>query len=167
VKKVRRREQGVILFVAVLILALMGALAIASLESASRDQQAAGYYNRSNTALFAAEAGVAAAIAMIEQPTKPACPGVIAFSTLGLPSYIGDATMWLSFGGQPKYYGDPAVANAVQCVGTRTRPGGSMSVTGGSEIVEDWRIYVVGESPDGSRARVEVMHEVIAGAAGY
>jgi hypothetical protein len=166
-KKTRRREQGVILFVAVLILALMGALAIASLESASRDQQSAGYYNRSNTALFAAEAGVAAAIAMIELPTKPACPGFIAFSTLGVPSYIGDTSMWASFGGQPKFYGDPAVANPIQCIGTRTRPGGSMSVAGGSEIVEDWRIYIVGESPDGSRARVEVMHEVVTGAAGY
>ena len=152
-----RRDSGVILFVAVLVLALMGALAIASLDSATRDQQAAGFYNRSNTSLFAAEAGVAAAKSLITN-TSP-CPGTIPFVTQGAPGLVGDTASWASYGAQPRYYGDPTAANAIECVALRTKAGGSMSVTK-PEVVADWRIYVVGESPDGSRTRLEVMHEV-------
>lgn len=161
----RRQKRGVILFVAVLLLALMGAMAIASLDSATRDQQAAGYYNRSNTSLFAAEAGIAAAKALITNTTP--CPGTIPFVTQGAPGLVGDAASWAVYGGQPRYYGDPVVANAIECVALRTKAGGSMSVVK-PEVVADWRIYVVGESPDGSRTRLEVMHEVgTAGAGAY
>jgi hypothetical protein len=156
-----RRERGMILFVAVLLLALMGAMAISGLDSAARDQQAAGYYNRSNTALFAAEAGVQAAVALVDQNATTPCPGTLAFATQGSPVLLGDTPTWLQYGGQPRYYGDPtAGANAIACVATRQRAGGSMSVLA-TETVADWRIYVVGESPDGSRARLEVMHEVV------
>jgi hypothetical protein len=159
---VRRRQQGVILFVAVLMLALMGALAISSLDSAARDQQAAGYYNRSNTALFAAEAGVAAAKAQIIAGAC-ACPCVLAFtSTQASPTYIGDTAAWAAFGGIPKYYGDPLATNALECVGKRKKGGGALNVgTGTTQWLGQWQIRVVGESPDGSISRIEAMYEAI------
>jgi hypothetical protein len=160
-KPLRRREQGVILFVAVLMLALMGALAISSLDSATRDQQSAGYYNRSNTALFAAEAGVAAAKAQIIAGAC-ACPCVLPFApTQASPSYVGDTAAWAPFGGLPSYYGDPLAANAVECVGKRKKGGGSLNIGSASQWLGQWQIRVTGQSPDGSLSRLEVMYEAI------
>ena len=158
-KPVRRREQGIILFVAVLLLAIMGALAIASLDTASRDRQAAGYYNRSNAALFAADAGVAEAISLIKADPYN-CPSVIPFATQGAPVLLGDTTAYAEYTGQPAYYGDPAAVNAVECIRIRAKAGSGMSRAGSLKPkVAEWRIFVVGESPDGSRARIEVLHE--------
>jgi hypothetical protein len=160
--RTRRRQQGIILFVAVLMLALMGALAISSLDSAARDQQAAGYYNRSNTALFAAEAGVSAAKAHI-MTNACACPCVLPWTpTTASPVYIGDTTAWSAFGGLPRYYGDPLAANSIECVGKRKKGGGSLNVgTGTTQWLGQWQIRVVGQSPDGSLSRLEVMHEML------
>lgn len=155
-----RREEGVVLFIAVLLLALMGALGIAALDSASRDQQSAGYYNRSNTALFAAEAGVAAAKAIVKasMAANPNdCPTVKPFPNSGNAALLGDATLYAAQGALPRYYGDPAAANAVECLGY-AQMGMSRVGSQTQQRAAMWKIAVVGESPDGSRVRLEVMH---------
>ena len=42
-----RREGGAAMFVAVLMLVMMGALALAAMDTATRDRQVAGFQNRS------------------------------------------------------------------------------------------------------------------------
>jgi hypothetical protein len=150
-----------VLFIAVLVLALMGALAVASIDTASRDRQAAGYYNRSNNALFAADAGVAHAIALIKADGSSGCPKTIAFATQGTPALLGDTTTYMKYGDQPKYYGLPAAgANAIQCTGYRNK-GGGMSRIGSRPPARyaQWMVQIVGESADGSQSRLEVLHE--------
>ena len=108
---VRRREQGVVMFVTVLLLVLMGALGLAALDAASRDRDAAGYYNRENAAFYAAEAGVSHARALIRGVGST--DELPAFPTQGAPQTLGDTSMYPAGGGSPLpfYYGDPAVPN--------------------------------------------------------
>ena len=61
----RRRQGGAAMFVAVLMLVLMGWLGLAAMDTASRDQQLAGFRNRSRSAFYAAEAGAAAGRALV------------------------------------------------------------------------------------------------------
>jgi hypothetical protein len=168
--KAAKRKEGMILFVSVLILALMGALAIASLDTVNNERQSAGFQNRSNTAMFAAEAGVAAAVAAIEASHKAgsSCLPSLPFASVGSPVAVGDTSSWSIYGGPPRYYGftDPSVPNSVTCVGLRSRNGGNMSVTA-TETIADWRINVVGVSSDGSRAHLEVMHELVFAGGSY
>ena len=160
-RRERKRERGMVLFIAVLILALMGALAVSSIDTASRDRQAAGYYNRSNNALFAADAGVAHAIGLIKATGSAGCPKTIAFATQTTPTLLGDSTTYAKYGDQPKYYGLPSAGtNAIQCTGYRNK-GGGMSRVGSRPPARyaQWLIQLVGESPDGSQSRLEVLHE--------
>lgn len=57
-----RRETGTALIVAMLLLALMGIIGLASLDTVMRDRQVAGHTSLAQTALYAADAGVAASL---------------------------------------------------------------------------------------------------------
>jgi hypothetical protein len=61
------RERGSALLVAMLMLALMGIIGIASLETVTRDRQVAGYGNLAQSALYAADAGIAASLDLLRQ----------------------------------------------------------------------------------------------------
>jgi Tfp pilus assembly protein PilX len=54
-----RRQEGAALLVAMLLLALMGVIGLASLNTVMRDRQVAGFQSQSQTALYAADAGLA------------------------------------------------------------------------------------------------------------
>ncbi len=157
----KRNEQGAVLFVAVLMLALMGAIAMASLEATSRDREAAGYMNRSSSALYAAEAGVAQAREMVKAVTDPTT--VVAFPGTGgaTAAYLGDTALYDKEGALPKYYGDPAFANPIQYRDEVNVGGGfsvkAMGFTGTGTL---WQLNVTGESADGSKVRLEVMEVV-------
>lgn len=118
----RRHESGAALLVAVLLLALMGVIGLASMETVSRDRQIAGYQKRSQTALYAAEAGVAAAVGLIRKdipalanlgegaledydPQTPAPPD---FPEQSAPQSIGSD---FPAPGSPEYYMDPDAAD--------------------------------------------------------
>jgi len=62
-----RRERGSALLVAVLMLALMGIIGIASLETVARDRQVAGFGNLAQSALYAADAGIAESLDLLRQ----------------------------------------------------------------------------------------------------
>lgn len=156
----RKRQQGVILFVAVMLLALMSALGIAALDTATRDRQAAGFQNRSSRALFAADAAVAAARSVVAANATD-CSATPAFPGQNNSVVVGDVQTYAKYAGQPKYYGDPAVANPIVCKGVRGVSGSGNLRIGAQAVtqVSLWQINVVGESPDGSRVRLEVMAE--------
>lgn len=169
----RRRQEGAALFVAVMMLALMGALGIAAMSAVTRDREAAGYYNRNKSAFYAAEAAASRArrrIAFVEQrnddPTqanfRPGVPD--AFPTQAAPAALGDAALYDREPQLPVYYGDPAVAPFIDYVrdGMPYRQGGGLNWPPKYKHTL-WRINVVGESPDGSSARIEVMETRLLG----
>ena len=63
----RRGEAGFSLLITVLMLALMGIIGMASMDTVTRDRQVAGYHARAQTTLYAADAGVAFAMGLIRE----------------------------------------------------------------------------------------------------
>lgn len=63
----KRSERGSALLVAMLMLALMGIIGIASLETVTADRQVAGYGNLAQSALYAADAGIAESLDLLRQ----------------------------------------------------------------------------------------------------
>lgn len=155
-----RRERGSALFVAVMMLVLMGFLGFAALDRVTRDQQVAGYQNRSREALYAAEAGVAAGTQLITSGVVFDRFSSVAFPDDTTPVNIGDVTLYdREGGGLPQYYGDPLVSPAIafkkmgvpqEGMGLKSplRPG-------------LWQLNVVGRSADGSQVRLETIEAVL------
>ena len=155
----RRREQGVVMFLTVLLLALMGGLGLAALDSAARDRDSAGYYNRETSAFYAADAGVRHARAIIR--------GV--GSTDELPAFPTEAAPQTVVGGSggnvasnglpaPVYYGDPAVPNPIRSDGDSAgqyNEGMNLQSKGAKAMATLWTINVAGKGPDGARSRIE------------
>ena len=54
----KRRESGSALIVTVMLLLLLGVIGLSALDTVMRDQQVAGFQNRSTAAFYAAEAGL-------------------------------------------------------------------------------------------------------------
>jgi hypothetical protein len=159
----RRREQGMVMFITVLLLALMGGLGLAALDAASRDRDAAGYYNRETLAFFAAEAGVAHARALVRKVASTS--ELPAFPTEAAPQTLGDTSMFPNGAGAsadgnalPIYYGDPDFPNAIKSDGESAgqySEGMNMQAKGAKAVATLWKINVKGESPDGASARIE------------
>jgi hypothetical protein len=157
-----RREQGAALFVAVLMLALMGALGIAAMEAVTRDREAAGFYNRNKSAFYAAEAGASHGRSLVRTVTaRTDLPGP--FPTQGVPRPMGDVALYDRETQLPVYYGDPAFANPIRYVqeGGLYAAGGNLQLKGQKFTNTLWQINVEGMSPDGSTSRVEVMETKI------
>lgn len=167
-----RRERGSALFVAVMMLTLMGFLGLAALDRVTRDEQVAGYQNRARTAFYAAEAGIAEGrrIVRFEVENQSDLPN---FPTEALPRLLGDTTLFDREGGNlPRYFGDPSPALADErcglagpatiCFARKGRSGGAglgMNMQVNKTKIDEglWHIGVVGQSPDASRARVAVL----------
>lgn len=166
-----RREAGAALFVAVLMLALMGALGIAAMDSVTRDRQAAGFYNRSSSAFYAAEAAASAARSRIryvtsrsDDPMSPMPPNVMTpFPTQAAPQVMGDTALYDREAQLPIYHADPAVGNPIRYVQDAGlyQMGGNLQLKGQKFTNTLWQINVEGQSADGSTARIEVMETKI------
>ncbi len=150
-----RYERGSALFVAVLLLVMMGALGLAALDTISEDRQVAGFQNRALLAFYAAEAGAAQARYTLR--TVGSRSDQPAFPTQNNPTTLGDATIYPF--GLPRFYGDPAYSAPIRYVrdGGVYASGGNLRIGGQQRVNTLWQINVVGESPDGSKARIEVM----------
>ena len=163
-----RRESGAVLFVAVMMLAMMGALGLAALEAASGDRRAAGYYNRSRTSFYTAEAAVAHARAAVlaapqDKTFKPVFPSLAG----GTAVTMGDAALYDREAALPTYYGDPDFPDPIRWVQDGgAAAGGNLQANKAKQYVTLWQINVVGRSPDGNTTRLEVMEtkNVVAGA---
>ncbi len=163
----RRSERGSALFVAVLMLVMMGFLGVAALDTVSRDREVAGVQNRSRTAFYAAEAGLANARTLVHVPTfGRTSPPPGGFPTEGAPTTISDAGLYDREFALPSFYGDPNPTQPDPCGGgpmcfwkkgpQATEAGVAAKVGAGEVRIWDlYRINVIGESPDGSRARLE------------
>lgn len=156
-----RREAGSALFVAVMMLVLMGGLGLAALDTVARDRQVAGFQSRAKNAFYAADAASADARSRLR--TVGSRSETPAFPTQGAPQTLGDATLYDREANLPSYYGDPAFAAPIRYLrdGTPYMNGGNLKV-GGQKLVHTlWQANVVGESAAGDATRIELVETKI------
>lgn len=165
----RRREAGSALFVAVVMLVLMGFLGLGALNRVTLDEQVSGFQNRARNAFYAAEGAVAEArrLVQVNATSRGVQPG---FYSAAAKRYVGDTGLYdREAGNLPRYYGDPAFPAPIRYL----KDGGPVegfSLQPGQGLVKTlWQINVIGESPDGSSSRLEVVAVVQMGstASGY
>ena len=156
----KRRQAGSALIITVLVMLLLGAIGLSALDTVMRDQQVAGYQNRSSEALYAAEAGVSAAKDLIRQNVfSPS--DTVNFATMAAPVLIGDTSMYPY--GQPKYFGDPNFPNAIRSLNQTLTVAGAGGANMRQGTGANWnkfalmQIRVAGQTPDGATARLEVV----------
>ncbi len=117
-----KRERGVALLVAVMMLSIMGLIGLGSMESVMRDRQVAGFQSRARSALYAADAGVAWGRGIIfDQVGQLVTQGVAGlhkfdpvFPDETTPKLLGDGSAT-----QPRFMKnpDPTIAQALDYVG--------------------------------------------------
>lgn len=141
--KRQRREAGAALLVAMMMLALMGLIGFASLDTVMRDRQVAGNTSLSQHALYAADAGVAASLEVLR--TQPSTPGCLAAP---VPSNT------LSNGAS--YGPDPTAAQPGICqLATAPQECEELGMSLGSGFLYTvWNIRTEGRAPGGAVARV-------------
>jgi len=170
----REREAGAALLIAMLLLAMLGVIGLASMETVTRDRQVAGFQNRGRAALYAAEAGVAHATGIIRKNAQTLAPGGEGALKTFNPAFPGmGATAVATLGsdfpapGSPSYRMDPAAldptdltapAQAVRYMGRGDLcPGWVMSMTVGSVVWAEalWDLRVVGSAPGGGNVAIQ------------
>jgi type II secretory pathway pseudopilin PulG len=159
-----RREGGIALLIAILMLIIFGAMAVASMDTVTRDRQIAGIHSQAHLAFQAAEAGVSAGLAALRNPAVqwPTSIGGLATFSPPLPNVaLGDA--YDHPYGQPNYVPDPDAPAAIQYLGVGGEcPEWDVSVEvsniggGGLTVLETlFDVRVQGQVPTGARARIE------------
>ena len=147
----RRREEGAALFVAVMMLVMMGMLGLAALETVSQDGTIAGFQNRARTAFYAAEAGLGMSKGLVRTAGERSDrPGLV-------QAQLGDGAAYPY--GRPEYAADPEFADPIRYVldGPPWAQGGDLRV-GKQRLVHTlWQVNVQGATPDGTSARVEAV----------
>lgn len=150
------------MFVAVMILVVMGFMGLAALDNVSKDREIAGHQNRSMSALYAAEAGLAHARQLVgDNDVVDERDDLPAFPTQGAPTVLGDAALYDREFSQPRYYGTQGVT-AIEYA-DKDMPAGKkagMDIRQGKKgklSYSLWRIQVTGESADGSQANLEAI----------
>ena len=158
----RRRESGSALIITVLVMLLLGAIGISALDTVMRDQQVAGYQNRSSTAFYAAEAGVAQAKDLVRRNVLSGTEQ-LTFADYATPVPIGDTSLYPE--GQPIYYGapepgeDPVAVDGRDRSRSPARPARTCDIGMGPRWNNFalWKIRVAGQTPDGAVSRIEVV----------
>jgi PilX N-terminal len=155
------RQDGNALLVTVMLLVLLGVMGIAALDMAMRDQQVAGFQNRSRLAFYAAEAGLAQGrdllLGVASSDDTPPLPA----------TSLGDTTIYPY--GQPSFRGDPAFADPIRSIGTSLYTEG-VNLRGGRPLLLQtfWQINAMGQTPGGATSRVEAVISTIGSdSAGY
>jgi hypothetical protein len=146
-RNARRREQGSALLVAMMMMAMMGLIGVAALDTVTKDRQSAGFQSRNRLAFYAAEGGIAVGLNLVrgvdQRSDKPAL-AVTALGDAGAYPY-----------GQPQYAGDPAVPDPISFL----KDGGAaegMSLQVPVQFVNTlWQVRVEGRTPEGGRTRLE------------
>ncbi len=174
----RRSERGSTLLIAVLIVALMGVLGTAAMNTVTRDRQVAGYQGRSQTSFYAAEAGVAFAMGILRRDAQALATGgegaLLSFNpSVGSPPDFPTGTATALGGGDfpapgsPTFVTDPDArdpnntgnpAQAIRYIG-RGEPceGWVMSSDVGSVQWAEaiWDIRVRGSNPGGTVVNIQ------------
>jgi len=168
-----RHEHGAAMFVAVLVLMMMGALGLAALDTTAQDRNIAGFQNRTQAAFNAAEAGIATARQMVLNVQDRS-------AVLTLPTTpLGDTALYDRENTLPAFGADPRAAsfpNGIVYLGDGPAPGVRANL-GSTQLLNSlWQINVQGSSAqngigmDGrpSTARIETIEaKMMAGGPAY
>ncbi len=145
-----RRESGAALLVAVVMLSLMALVGFASMDTVMRDRQVAGNQHLSQSALFAADAGVSAALETLRTEIVGAAlapgdclTGTVPTGTLPSGSSYGPDT------GAPNQICMIATAEPCAELGASIEQGQPIY------LYTVWNIRSEGQAPGGARARVQ------------
>jgi len=157
----RRSENGSALILTIMVLLLLGVIGLSALDTVMRDQQVAGFQNRSTAAFYAAEAGLATAKDEVRKNYNYARIGetITTFPTSAAPGSFGDTSLYPY--GRPQYYQDPDVADPMKALNPVASPGGGGSNMrmGGSSwgYAAPYKLRVVGKTADGAKAKLEAV----------
>jgi len=145
-----RREGGAALLVAMLLLALMGLIGFASLDTVMRDRQMAGNTSLSQRALYAADAGVAEALDILRTEIVSAAlaPGDCLTATIPTTSLPNGTS----------FRADTTAPNQI-CMLASAEPCAEIdaSIEQGQPVFlyTVWNIRSEGVAPGGATARVQ------------
>ena len=144
--RARRRESGAALLVAVMMLALMGLIGFASLDTVMRDRQVAGNTSLSQSALYAADAGVADALEVLrtEVTTSALSPGDCLTGTVPSVTLPNGAS-----------YGPDSTAPNQICMLASAEPCIEDTSLELNFFYTVWDIRTEGQAPGGATARVQ------------
>ena len=144
------REQGVVLLVSILILALMGIIGLSSLDTVMRDRQAAGHLGLSQAALYAADAGVSESLELLRTEVLAAAltPG----DCLGAPVPEATLSNGAAYGPDDTAVDDEIcmTATAEDCV----ELGSSAEIGTTLFRYTVWSVRTQGTAPGGATSRI-------------
>lgn len=150
-----RREGGAALLMAMLMLVLMGMIGLASMDTVMRDRQVAGFQNLAQTALYAADAGVAESLDILRSEVigNALTPGDC------LTSSLPDTNL----NGNVSYEPDPTALTDQICMLASADPCAELdsSIELGQPIYLNtlWNVRVQGNAPGGATSRVQAAAE--------
>lgn len=160
----KRREGGAALLIAMMMMALAGLVGMASLDTVMRDRQVAGYSSLAQSALYAADAGVAHGLDLLRQEIT----GLALTAGDCLTATLVDAAVSARTLTNGAYYeNDPDSPDGTQiCMLAAAEPceqGGMPlgSLDWGQAIYMKtvWNVRVQGVAPGGATAQVMVTAE--------
>jgi hypothetical protein len=128
--RIEKREQGVALLVAVMMLSIMGLIGLSSMESVMRDRQVAGFQSRARSALYAADGGVAWGRGIIFEQVELLVPEGIAALHAFDPAYPDEKN--------PKKLGDGSISNPSFMKNPDPAIGQAIDYIGAGESCEKW-----------------------------
>jgi len=143
----RKHQRGSALLIVMLVMAMMGIIGFAALESVTRDQRVAGFLKRKKIAFFAAEAGVSSALYALRTNGDP----TFAQSTVG-------STSWFQHG-LPTFSMDSSGGAASTPLGPGKLEGYNMQLKQGGVTqfgLELWEVNVKGEAIGGTISRIQI-----------
>ena len=153
--RIDRRESGAALLMAMLMLVLMGMIGIASMDTVMRDRQVAGFQNLAQTALYAADAGVAESLDILRTE--------VIGSALTAGDCLTSTLPTTNLNGRVSYEADPAAATNEICMLASADPCAALdsSIEQGQPIYLNtlWNVRVRGNAPGGATSRVQAAAE--------
>lgn len=150
-----KREGGAALLVAMLMLVLMGMVGLASLDTVMRDRQVAGFQNLAQSALYAADAGVADSLDILRTE--------IVGAALSPGDCLATVLPNTNLGGGSSYRPDPTAGSNQICMLASAEPCAEIdaSIEMGQPIYlyTVWNVRVQGNAPGGATSRVQATAE--------
>ena len=146
-----RRESGTALLIAMLLMALMGVIGLSSLDTVMRDRQVAGNTSQAQSALYAADAGIAASLNILRTDIVGAAltPGDCLTNKLTAGTALQNGAT---------YGPDTTAASDEICMLATAGPCAELdsSIEQGQPIYLDtvWNVRTEGASPGGATSRV-------------
>jgi Tfp pilus assembly protein PilX len=149
----RRHQSGAALLTAVLLLALMGMIGLSSLGTVMRDRQVAGYSSQAQSALYAADAGIAHGLELLRTEVVGAALSAGDCLTSTLPN-----TPVTSLPNGSTYGPDTTAGSNQICMLATSNPCAELdsSIEQGQPLYlyTVWNVRTEGVSPGGATARV-------------